>query len=170
MTADVIDTVPPPAIVDEKFSDPLETPASHSMMTVDATPLAAVLNRAYPGVPAARAVSGVMVENVSTPAAEPGYAVGFDRGRLASLVPVSALNVPVVLPGGEPVKISTNAAVPRAEVKLSILVFRTVSLYESVIHLFRCLSSSQSGSASVEMWALKQSRLTCEKHRNGSPY
>ena len=33
---DVIDTVPPEAIVELKFSEPLPTPASPSMMTVEA--------------------------------------------------------------------------------------------------------------------------------------
>ena len=46
MVAEVMVTVPPDAMVELKFSDPLPTAASSSMMTVPAPPDAAVLKRA----------------------------------------------------------------------------------------------------------------------------
>ena len=69
----------------------------------------------------------VIVLNVSTPPELPG-AVGFEQASEASFVPLSALNVPVVLPGGLPVKISRKAAVPSAEVNASSRALRVASL------------------------------------------
>src|SRR5262249_6528278 len=118
MVADVIETVPPEAIVELKLSEPEPTAASPSMMTVLAAPLAAVLNGKWPGVRLASPVADVIVLKVSTPAELPA-ATGFEQASEASLVPVSALNVPAVLPGALPVKISRKAVAPRSVVSRS---------------------------------------------------
>lgn len=111
----MIDTVPPDAIVELKFSEPDPTAASPSMMTVDGAPDAVVLNLNDAGVPDARPVADVIADAVKTPAAAPG-ANGFEHASDASFVPGSALKTPAVLPAGAPVKISRKPAVPSADV------------------------------------------------------
>lgn len=127
MVAEEIDTVPPVDMADAKLSDPLPTAASPSMMTVETAPLAAVFKRKLAGVPDANPAADVIVLQVSSAAVEPG-ASGLLHARDASLVPGSALNVPLVLPAGAPLKISRNGVVPAAVVKASSLAFLVTSL------------------------------------------
>jgi hypothetical protein len=101
IVADVIETVPPDVIADEKLSDPEPIAASPSMITVATPPAATVFIRNDAGVPLPVAAALVIELNVSTPAALPG-AIGFDKVSVASFPDGSALNVPEVFPVGAP--------------------------------------------------------------------
>ena len=106
IVADVIDTVPPEAIVELK----VERPAADGGIEFDDDSRGgAVLGGLESGVAGRAAGQGRLARDgarTSSRRLTRRRAPGLEHGRLASLVPVSALNVPVVLPGGLPVKIS----------------------------------------------------------------